>query len=136
MAFLPITASVEDGGAIGIPLLHAQSEHPRSNFTPPDFTPTEWQIVELARRDGLASLRAPNRWDRLNSWIFGERVSPRLANGRLESLRRLAVEAWHRSYAVRPSFLEAFLKAGFSESQLETLLANISAQRRVQGSRR
>jgi len=120
MAFLQLATLGEDGGTIGA------AAAPNAGFAP-----VEWQIIQLARRDGLASLRAPNRWDRLKSWIFGERADPRLANGRLESLRRLAVDAWHRGYTVRPSFLKAFLKAGFSEGQLETLLANISAQRRA-----
>ncbi|AMK25279.1 hypothetical protein VVT58_19785 (plasmid) [Sphingobium sp. SJ10-10] len=124
MAFLQLATLAEDGGAIGATRAASSS-----------FAPIEWQIIQLARRDGLSSLRAPDRWDRLKSWIFGERANPRLANKRLESLRRLAVDAWHRGYTVRPSFLKAFLQAGFNEGQLETLLASISAQRRFQGSR-
>jgi hypothetical protein len=120
MAFLQFATLAGDGGMIGT-IQSVQN----------GFTPVEWQVIQLARRDGTASLRAPDRWDRLKTWIFGERANPRLANGRLESLRRLAVDAWHRGYAVRPSFLKAFLKAGFNESQLETLLAAISANRRV-----
>ncbi|KKW91486.1 MULTISPECIES: hypothetical protein [Sphingobium] len=120
MAFLQLATLAEDGGAIGI-----------ARTATAGFAPVEWQIIRLARHDGLSSLRPPDRWDRLKSWIFGERANPRLANKRLESLRRLAVDAWHRGYAVRPSFLKAFLRAGFSEGQLETLLAAISAGRRA-----
>ncbi|UZW57718.1 hypothetical protein NUH86_19320 [Sphingobium sp. JS3065] len=124
MAFLQLATLADDGGTIGV-MKAANS----------GFAPVEWQIIQLARRDGLDSLRAPDRWDRLKGWIFGERANPRLANMRLESLRRLAVDAWHRGYTVRPSFLKAFLKAGFNEGQLETLLASISAQRRFQALR-
>lgn len=124
MAFLQFAAPAEDGGTIGT--IKAENT---------GFAPIEWQIIQLARRDGLSSLRTPDRWDRLKTWIFGERANPRLASARLESLRRLAVEAWHRGYTVRPSFLKAFLKAGFNEGQLETLLAAISAGRREKGSR-
>lgn len=120
MAFLQFAALAEDGGTIGA-IKTANT----------GFAPVEWQIIQLARNDGLSSLRAPDRWDRLKTWIFGERANPRLANKRLESLRRLAVDAWHRGYAVRPSFLKAFLKAGFNDDQLETLLAAISAKRRA-----
>ncbi|WP_375197059.1 hypothetical protein [Sphingobium sp.] len=123
MAFLQFATSAEDGGSIGTTI--------SANNAASSFAPLEWQIIQLARHDGLSSLRAPDRWDRLKTWIFGERANPRLANGRLESLRRLAVDAWHRGYAVRPSYLKAFLKAGFNENQLETLLAAISARRRA-----
>ncbi|BAI98517.1 hypothetical protein Sj15T_35930 [Sphingobium sp. TA15] len=125
MAFLQLAALADDGGTIGVKKAAAN----------PGFAPVEWQIIQLARRDGLDSLRAPDLWDRVKGWIFGQRANPRLANMRLESLRRLAVDAWHRGYAVRPSYLKAFLKAGFNEGQLETLLASISAQRRFRASR-
>lgn len=119
MAFLQFATPADDGGAVRL-----------VSPVRTGFAPLEWQIIRLARRDGLASLRAPDRWSRLSQWVFGERASPRLANSALESLRRLAVDAWHHGYAVRPSRLKAFLKAGFSEGQLETLLAVISADRR------
>ena len=94
-----------------------------------DFTAQEWQIVALARTDGLHSLRGPGRFDRLRTWIFGEETSLVLASERLEALRRLAVEAWHKGYAVPLSALAAFRAAGFSTGQLELLLATISAGR-------
>ncbi|WP_242123587.1 hypothetical protein [Sphingobium sp. Sx8-8] len=120
MAFLHLAASAEDGGAIATRVAPVIG-----------FAPIEWQIIQLARHDGLSSLRPPNRWDRLKAWIFGEGANPRLADSRLESLRRLAVEAWHRGWTARPSYLKAFIKAGFNEGQLETLLARISAERRA-----
>jgi hypothetical protein len=95
----------------------------------PGFTRTEWQIIELARTDGLASLREPGRWARFLTLIFGARPRLTLASTRLEALRRLAVEAWHRGFAVRPSFITAFRDAGFSDGQLELLLSAISAAR-------
>ena len=64
------------------------------------FTAQEWQIVALARTDGLRSLNGPGRFVRLRRWIFGEETNLTLASERLEALRRLAVEAWHRGYAV------------------------------------
>ncbi len=97
--------------------------------TPTDFTQQEWQIVALARTDGLRSLQGPGRFVRLRRWIFGEDTNLTLASERLEALRRLAVEAWHRGYAVSLSALAAFRAAGFSTAQLELLLAAISAGR-------
>ncbi|WP_176594559.1 hypothetical protein [Sphingobium sp. EM0848] len=119
MAFLQLATRAEDGGTIGA-----------AKAATSGFAPSEWQIIRLARKDGLSSLRPPSRWDRLKTRIFGEGINPRLTDKRMESLRHLSVDAWHRGYTVRPSSLRAFLKAGFNEGQLETLLATISAQRR------
>lgn len=99
------------------------------------FTAQEWQIVALARTDGLRSLNGPGRFVRLRRWIFGEETNLTLASERLEALRRLAVEAWHRGYAVSLSALAAFRAAGFSTAQLELLLATISAGRHARGRR-
>ncbi|WHO38528.1 hypothetical protein PMI04_018620 [Sphingobium sp. AP49] len=94
-----------------------------------EFSAQEWQIVDFARTDGLRSLRGPGSFARLRKWIWGEEHSPTLASERLEALRRLAVEAWHKGYAVSLSALAAFRAAGFSTAQLELLLATISAGR-------
>lgn len=99
------------------------------------FDRVEWQIVALSRTDGLGSLGEPGRLHRIAALLFGARPSKRLADDRLEALRRLAVEAWHRGYAVSLSALDAFRKAGFSNDQLELLLATISAGRSARGRR-
>ncbi|MGW8204610.1 hypothetical protein [Sphingomonas sp. VDB2] len=93
------------------------------------FSPTEWQVVQLARGDGLASLREPGLWTRIKTMIFGPQPHFRLASARLEALRRLAVEGWHNGFAVRPSAITDFRAAGFSEGQLELLLSAITAAR-------
>ena len=93
------------------------------------FLPLEWQVVQLARQDSLATLREPGRWTRLQRLIFGQRPNPRLADRRLEALRQIAVEAWHRSYDVHPRRILAFLSAGFTDAHLERLLAAIAATR-------
>lgn len=95
------------------------------------FSTAEWQIVQLARTDGLASLREPGRWAWIRNAIFGPQPHFKLADGKLETLRRLAVEAWHQGFAVRPSSIDAFLAAGFTEGQLETLLSAVTAARRA-----
>lgn len=95
------------------------------------LSPMEWQIVRLARTDGRASLREPGRWAKLRTLLFGPQPHFRLADGRLEALRRLAVEAWHEGFAVRLSAITDFQKAGFSDGQLETLLTAVTAARRT-----
>lgn len=93
------------------------------------FSSEEWQIIRHARHDGLTSLRPVGRWDRLMKAVFGFRRVTALASRRLEALRRLAVDSWHHGYAVSPAYLKAFLRAGFSEAQLELMLGAISAAR-------
>jgi hypothetical protein len=95
------------------------------------FSPAEWQIVSLAQTDGLASLREPGLGSRLKALLFGPQPHFRLADGKLEALRRLAVQAWHEGFAVRPSAIDEFLSAGFTEGQLETLLSAVTAARRT-----
>jgi hypothetical protein len=67
--------------------------------------------------------------------LFGTRKNPRLADGRLEALRRLAVHAWHNSYMVPVSAIREFKAAGFTIEQYETLLASISRGRARDGRR-
>ena len=106
---------------------------PVEKVEPARLTALEWQVVTLARADRLSTLRAPGRRDRLLALIFGPRSSPVLASERLEALRRLSVEAWHRGYAVTPSALADARWVGFTSDQLELLLATISAGRSARG---
>lgn len=94
------------------------------------LTGLEWQVVAIAQHDRLSTLNQPGRLSLALGVIFGgERTNPRLADPRLEALRRLAVLAWHRGYALPPSEVRAFHDAGFTHEQLETLLASISRGR-------
>lgn len=91
-----------------------------------ELSPLEWSVVALARRDTLGSLRSPSRLSVALGGLFGTRHNPRLADGRLEALRRMAVHAWHRGYAVAKSELQAFIAAGYTIDQYETMMASIS----------
>jgi len=94
----------------------------------------EWSVVAVARNDSLASLREPGRLAiALGSLFGGSRRSPRLADGRLEALRRIAVLAWHRGFAIANTELKAFLAAGFSMDQYELLQRSIGAARLSRG---
>ena len=86
----------------------------------------EWSVVALARRDTLGSLRQPGRVSVALGGLFGTRHNPRLADGKLEALRQMAVLAWHRGYAVAKSAVQAFLAAGYTVDQYETMMASIS----------
>ncbi|MEI9850805.1 MAG: hypothetical protein WDN24_08045 [Sphingomonas sp.] len=94
------------------------------------LTSLEWSVVALAQRDTLASLSEPGPLSIALGAVFGgRRHNPRLADPKLEALRRVSVFAWRRGYAVPPSELRAFEAAGFSEEQYEVLQASISRGR-------
>ncbi|NLS27174.1 hypothetical protein S2M10_21670 [Sphingomonas sp. S2M10] len=94
------------------------------------LTALEWQVVAIAQRDRLSSLEAPGRWSRLFALFFGgDRASPRLADSKLEALRRVAVLAWHKGYALPKQEIAAFHASGYSLDQLEVLLARVSQGR-------
>jgi hypothetical protein len=95
------------------------------------FERHEWEVIVLARQDGLASLREPSRFARLLDRLFGAGINRRLANPRLEALRRFAVLAWHHGYALPVSAMKAFKDAGYSLDHIELLLASVSANRNV-----
>lgn len=91
--------------------------------------PREWMVVDLARRDGLSSLAPDARGGRLRQMLFGTRVDSRLADPRLEALRRVAVYAWRQGLAVPPAEVAAFLAAGYGADQLEQVVTSVDARR-------
>lgn len=103
---------------------------PRS-FSPAaaGFTQLEWQVVDLAQRDRLSSINRPGALTRAFRWAFGGVVKTALSDPRLEALRRIAVLSWYRGFSVAPAEVRAFLAAGFSLDQYETLLSRINAIR-------
>lgn len=100
------------------------------------FTALEWSVVALAERDTLASLREPGRMSRALGSVFGGGTSSRLADPRLEALRRVAVHARHRGYALPMAEIHGFHSAGFSEGQLETLVSSVTGTRLARSARR
>ena len=94
-----------------------------------DFTQLEWQVVDIAQRDRLSSINRPGVIARAFRWAFGGAVKTALSDPRLEALRRIAVLSWYRGFAVAPAEVRAFLAAGFTLDQYETLLARILAVR-------
>ncbi len=93
------------------------------------FSALEWSVVAVAQHDRLSSLNAPGRMSAALGALFGERHNLRLADARLEALRRMAVLSWHHGNAVPASELAAFHAAGFTAHHYETLLASISSGR-------
>ena len=103
---------------------------PRSfSPTPGDLTALEWTVVDLAQRDSLASVERPGTIGRFARWAVGMAPRNPLSSPRLEALRRIAVLSWYRGFAVAPAEVRAFLAAGYTIDQYETLLAHIGARR-------
>ena len=95
---------------------------------PDGFSALEWLVIGVARQDPLSSLEEPGRLARAMRSLFGLGTRSRLAEGRLERLRRLAVLAWHRGWRLPESEVAEFLRE-FSAAQLETLLAAVGREK-------
>ena len=107
------------------------TERPRAPSAPrtgmEGFSALEWSVVALAERDKLSSLRQPGRVATAMGTLFGDRHNPRLADARLEALRRMAVLSWFHGFAVHGQDVRDFTAAGYSLDQYETLVASIGA---------
>jgi len=93
----------------------------------PEFSDLEWSIVRLARRDGVWTLRPYGRLRRFFRWLTGLGINPRLADPRLEAIRRIAVLSWRFGFTVPGRDVADFIAAGFSPDQYELLVSSVSA---------
>jgi hypothetical protein len=94
------------------------------------LTELERRVVELAREDGIHTLRPYRKRSWLGRIILGPgQPSPVLANERLEALRRLAVRAWHQGYTLPVSALREAKEAGFDETQIGAVIDMIGRAR-------
>lgn len=93
---------------------------------PAGFSALEWSVVMLARHDRPSSLREPGRIGKLLGAIFGDGYDRRLADPKLEALRRMAVLTWHHGYAVTTVQIDAFLAAGFTTDHYDLLGRRVS----------
>lgn len=91
----------------------------------------EWLAVAVSRRDSLSSLRQPGRLGTALRSVFGLNQESRLADPRLEALRRIAVLSRHYGYTVPSGEVKAFLAAGFDTRQYELLVNSIGAERQA-----
>ena len=96
---------------------------------PARLSALEWSVITMAERDGLSSIHEPSRFIAALESLFGLRRANRLANERLEALRRLAILAWHHHWNVPKSELASFFDAGFTVDQYELIQASIGQAR-------
>lgn len=102
----------------------------------PRLSPLEWSVVAMAERDGLASIREVGRYTRALRDFFGFKQPNRLANERLETLRRVAIFAWQYGWNVPKSELKAFFEAGFTSDQFELIQNSLGQARAARRQRR
>ena len=93
----------------------------------PQFSALEWSIIHLARNDGLSTIREPGPVRRFFNWFIGQTRNPKLANERLEALRRISVLSWIFGFSVPGEDVSDFLSAGFTLDQYELLVSSVRA---------
>jgi len=93
----------------------------------PELSELEWSVVRLARRDGLWTLRPYGRIRRFFRWLTGLGINPKLADPRLEAVRRMAVLSWNFGFTVPGRDVADFVAAGFSKDQYELMVSSIRA---------
>ena len=93
----------------------------------PEFSALEWSIIRLARKDGLSTIREPGPLRRFLNWVIDRTGSPKLANDRLEALRRISVLSWTFGFSVPGEDVADFLSAGFTIDQYELLVSSVRA---------
>lgn len=128
MAYLAFS---ELGGAAAIRHAHAATPKADPIATVGErLSALEWSVVALARRDRRSSLNRPSRMSTALRAIFNQR-NPKLADERLEALRRIAVLTWRDGYTVPSHEVATFLEAGFTPGQYETMVDSIGVARRA-----
>jgi hypothetical protein len=101
----------------------------------PVLTELERSVIGIARQDGLSTLRQPGRLTRWLGLVFGVRISPQLADPKLEALRRIAVLSWKRGYAIASAEVKAFLASGYSPAFYELVVDTIASARQAEARR-
>ena len=132
MASLPLTALSREFNSSFRP-----SAPPMVGTTAsPRLSVLEWSIVAMAEHDGLSSIREESRYVRAIRSFFGFKRPNRLANERLELLRRVAVLAWHYGWNVPKSELAQFFAAGFTSDEYELVQTSIGQARATRSRKR
>jgi hypothetical protein len=77
----------------------------------------------------LPGFSTPSRLSRALGSLFGLGTASKLADPKLEALRRMAVYAWRYGFALPMAEIDSFVAAGFDERQIETMVTSITGTR-------
>ena len=92
------------------------------------LTDLEWRVVDIARSDGPRSINPDGRLTKFLREFFGLPIARKLANDRLEALRRFCVRAWFWDL-IRGHDVRAVMDAGYTSVDLFQILAHVAAYR-------
>jgi len=92
------------------------------------LTDLEWRVVETARADGPRSINPDGRLTKFLRDFFGLPIARKLANEKLEALRRFCVRAWFWDL-IRSRDIRAFMEAGYTSLDLFQILAHVAGYR-------
>ena len=95
------------------------------------LTECEWQIVEMALKDRPRSLNPDGRFARFIQCFFGIRIARKLANEKLEAVRRFCVRAWYWNI-IRTKDLWMLTDADYPTGVVFQILAHIADRRAAQ----
>ncbi len=103
-------------------IARAAASEPATTTDATAFSSLEWSVIHASDRDDRTSLDEPGRLRRSLQRLFGFPRKTRLANPRLEALRRMNVLLRSRDGA-SPIDHEGFRAAGFTDHHLALLEA-------------
>lgn len=115
-------------GAAGA-VTHAPA--PKADPVTARLSALEWLAVAVSRTDGPSSLRRPGRLATALGSLFGVWRDPRLADPRLEAVRRIAVLSRRYGYTVPSYEVARLLAAGFTDDQYELIVNSVVAERQA-----
>jgi hypothetical protein len=92
------------------------------------LTNLDWQVIEIARSDGPRSINPDGRVTLFLRDFFGLPIARKLANEKLEALRRFCVRAWFWDL-IRTSDMRALMAAGYTSVDLFQILAHVAGYR-------
>ena len=92
------------------------------------LTDLDWSVVEIARSDGPRSLNPDGPFTRFLRDFFGLPVARKLANEKLEALRRFCVRAWYWDL-IRTRDVRALIETGYSSADVFQILAHVAGYR-------
>ena len=88
----------------------------------------DWRVVEIARMDGPRSIKPDGSFTRFCRNFFGLPIARKLANERLEALRRFCVRAWYWDL-IPTSDMRILVEAGYSTPDAFQILRHVARSR-------
>ena len=92
------------------------------------FTGLDWKVIAMAREDGPRSINPDGRFTRFLRNFCGLPIARKLANKKLEALRRFCVRAWFWDL-IPTGDVRALMEAGYTSTDLFRILAHVAGFR-------